>query len=171
MAKKGRKSEYVISIDPSINACGYAIHEVSTGKLVDYGLISPKHAMRAKDKLNDYLSKSRYVMDQVKELLDAYDNIELVTEVPDHWGAQGYEARESGSIYKLTFVCGMICALSKDVMTYLPREWKGQRSKDVMRRRLGKFFKDEKIKLDVDEINHNVLDAIQIGRHHIGKRI
>lgn len=170
MKKRKPKYEYALSVDPSINACGYAVHEISTKKLLDHGLISPKKAIKKKEGASTFIAKSRYVLDTIAEIMDDYgaDSVQLVLEIPDHWGDQGFLARESGSIYKLTFVCGMICSLSPDIVTYLPREWKGQMKKEVMQRRLAKFCAGI---VDIPSLNHNIVDAIGIGRKFLGEKV
>ena len=164
------KFKYALSIDPSINACGYAVHNIRTKELLDHGLISPKKAIKRKESTQSFIEKSRCVLDTIAAVMDEYgaDSVQLVLEIPDHWGDQGYLARESGSIYKLTFVCGMICSLSEHIVTYLPREWKGQMKKEVMQRRLAKFCKDT---IDIKSLNHNVVDAIGIGRKFLGEKV
>ena len=167
---KKPKFKYALSIDPSINACGYAVHNIKTKKLLDHGLISPKKAIKKKEAMPSFIDKSRYVLDTIQDVMDSYEDnsVQLVLEIPDHWGDQGYLARESGSIYKLTFVCGMICSLSEHIVTYLPREWKGQMKKEVMQRRLARFCKGV---IDIKSLNHNVVDAIGIGRKFLGEKV
>ena len=167
---KKPKFKYALSIDPSINACGYAVHNIKTKELLDHGLISPKKAIKKKEGMPSFIDKSRHVLDTIQDVMDDYEDnsVQLVLEIPDHWGDQGYLARESGSIYKLTFVCGMICSLSEHIVTYLPREWKGQMKKEVMQRRLARFCKGV---IDIKSLNHNVVDAIGIGRKFLGEKV
>lgn len=171
--KRETKYEYVLSIDPSINACGWAIHNIKTKKLIEHGLISPKRETTKNEKLSSYLDKARHVMNRIRDMLeefnDGYGSTQLVTEVPSHFGVAGYLARESGSIYKLTFVCGMIAALTDDTVCYEPQAWKGQLKKNVCHNRLDKYYKSQKIV--ITELNHNVADAIGIGYFYLNGRV
>lgn len=174
MKAKGKLSyDCVLSIDPSINACGWAIHKIKNKKLVDYGLISPKKETTKTEKLSSYLDKARYVMNRIHNLMDdatgEYGIVQLVTEVPAHFGVAGYLARESGSIYKLTFVCGMIAALDDNVICYEPQMWKGQLKKNVCHNRLNKRYESQNIV--ITDLNHNVADAIGIGYYYLNGRV
>jgi hypothetical protein len=86
-----------------------------------------------------------------------------VTEVPEHFGTKGYIARETGSVYKLTFVCGMIYGITDNVVGYKPSKWKGQVSKEVTRNRLIRDYPEK----DIANLDHNVVDAIGIGCKYI----
>jgi hypothetical protein len=89
-------------------------------------------------------------------------------EVPDHWSVGGFEARESGSIAKLCFVCGLIYGMQYDMEEFewvLPRGWKGQLPKAVVANRLKEAYVGYGI--DMTELNENVMDAIAIGHFKI----
>jgi len=141
-----------LSIDPSINFCGYCAW--NDKKIIEYGLLNPQ------TKTDDYIEKSRSIFSQIKHLIKRHGIEKLVLEIPTHFGVAGYLARESGSVFKLTFVCGMICSLD-NVQTVEPHRWKGQLSKDVVFRRMNalKLYKG----IDFLEINNNVADGIAIG--------
>jgi hypothetical protein len=98
-------------------------------------------------------------------------------EVPEHWAVGGFEARETGSIAKLCFVCGLIYGMryNEEIEQFelvIPRGWKGQLSKEVVANRL----QDEYLqKYDIDlsgkargtKLNENVMDAIGIGHYKL----
>lgn len=161
----------VLSVDPSINACGFAVHSTSDKELIEYGLVSPKKAARAKDDMFTYISKARMVFDTLKNIHKQYTENDktcvIVLEVPSYFGDAGYLARESGSIHKLAFVCGMISSITSSLVVYEPQQWKGQVPKEVMRRRLARYCTH----IDVDKIDHNSMDAICIGRKFLGEKI
>lgn len=164
---------YVISIDPSINNVGCAVFAILGKKkaaLVHHVLIHPSKFAKSEN----YLAKSRDICQQIVSLINNYDNVQLVTEIPQHFGTGGYLARESGSVQKLTFVAGMIFNIADDVVAYEPNQWKGQLPKDVVARRLQRIYKDLQI---FDEkkkkflMDHNIVDAIGIGHRHIYGKI
>lgn len=146
----------VLAIDPSINNCGIAVFK--DGKLHAWELLHPSKETK------DYIEKSKSIYMQIKVLSKKYHCDYIVTEICDYFGVSGFHARESGSIFKLMFLIGMLCSLP-NVKTIIPRGWKGQLPKDVMRRR---FIKDLP-NLDIEHMDHNVLDAIGIGRWFIQK--
>lgn len=149
----------ILAVDPSINFAGYAIYNGT--KLNSYGLLNPKMDKTFNE---EYIDKSFSIFSQLKKLYKKEKIDKVILEIPEHFGVSGYMARESGSIFKLTFLCGMICSL-KEVITTPPRGWKGQLPKHVMRNRFIKKFPQ----LDIENINHNVLDAIAIGLWHVTK--
>lgn len=173
-----------ISIDPSINNCGYAVF--NDKKLVEYDILHPSSR-----KLT-YLEKSREMIKAIIDICEytsKYDypwkDVQLITEVPQHFGTGGYLARESGDVYKLTFVCGMIYNITPNVIAYTPNEWKAQLPKCVIRARISRLreyklplYKKEKKKcIDCGQMHlehdmdHNILDAIGIGIRHIHGKI
>lgn len=156
----------VISIDPSINFTGFAIHD--NKELIVYKLLTPNKADE------EYSQKSRTIFTQIREIynsiisdtdLQSDDNkIVIVLECPEYWKIAGHAARESGSVYKLTFLCGMIATLDNVVFT-TPSGWKGQQSKDVVNRRLRDVYPN----INIEKMNHNIVDAIGIGKWYIDK--
>lgn len=157
------KIKRIITIDPSINFCGMAIFYGK--KLIEYELLQPKNNS------DDYIDKSFSIFLQVKRKIYALDIDTMVIEVPDNFGAAGYLARESGSVQKLTFVCGMLISLRTKihVVCKLPREWKGQLPKKVVYNRLNNINKYKDI--DFHKINNNIADAIAIGHSYLYGRV
>jgi len=165
-----KKKERLMSIDPSINNLGMAIWDISTKKLVLWKLVHPKVDMRR----NEY-EKALSMSDQLREWSKIYVVNHMVLEVPEHWAVGGFEARETGSIAKLCFVCGLIYGMQYSMETcelVSPRGWKGQMPKEVMANRL----QDEywaKYQIDMNgtatdkKLNENVSDAIGIGHYKI----
>jgi len=163
--------EYVVAIDPSINSVGCAIFKKKTKQLVAKILLHP-----GKISKESYLSKARDIIDQITDVMFKYDtrpgypSVQLVTEIPQHFGVGGYMARESGAILKLTFIAGMIYNITDTVISYEPNQWKGQLPKDVVARRLQKLYPEENI-YDVKKkkfiMDHNVVDACAIGHVYL----
>ncbi len=154
---------YTVSIDPSINFCGYAIHKDK--ELIEYKLL------RSSVKHINFIEKSKYMINKLKSILDKLvmlkGQIQIITEIPQYWGVAGFMARESGAISKLMFLCGMIVSLQENVITLTPNNWKGQLPKDVVNNRLRKIYPD----INIKELNHNIVDAIGIGHYYLTNKI
>lgn len=157
-----------LSIDPSINFTGFAVFKNSEKtKLIHCGIIKTKNTKGKKEVLVDYSMKTVYVVKQLKKIAKKYEVEEVVLEIPEYHGASGYVARESGAIFKLTFLCGVICGSFKDVVMYTPSKWKKQLPKEVVKNRLVKAMPE----IDFEGLRHDTVDSIGIGYFHIHKRI
>lgn len=150
----------VLAIDPSINNCGIAVFDGK--KLVHHELLHPD------DMGKDHVDKSKSMFAQIVEFRDAYKIQKIVIEIPTHWATAGYLARESGSIYKVTFVAGMICSLS-NIVTVTPDGWKCQLPKHVVANRLNRMVQYKE--LNLIKMDHNIVDAIGIGHWYIFGRV
>lgn len=153
------KKNRLMSIDPSINNLGMAIWDMDSKKLLVWKLVHPKVDCR-----KDEYEKSVSMSDQLREWTKIYAVNHMILEVPEHWAVGGFEARETGSIAKLCFVCGLIYGMQYEMETFelvVPRGWKGQLPKKVVANRLQKDY----LQYDIDmvELNENVMDAIGIG--------
>lgn len=158
-----------MSIDPSINNLGMAIWDMPTKKLLMWKLVHPKPNCR-----NNEYAKSLSMSDQLREWGRTYAVNRMILEVPEHWAVGGYEARETGSIAKLCFVCGLIYGMQYDMEHFelvVPRGWKGQLPKDVMANRLqGDYIVygiDMNGTITGTKLNENVADAIGIGHYKL----
>lgn len=162
------KKNRLMSLDPSINNCGMAIWEMGSKTLLARALLHPKKG----NKNNEY-DKSESILEQIRAFLSTYGITHMILEVPEHWAVGGFEARETGSIAKLCFVCGMIYSLKNQMEEFqlvVPRAWKGQLKKEIVANRL----KDEYIQkydFDMTEIDANVMDAIGIGHFKLFGRV
>ena len=157
------KKNRLLSVDPSINNCGIAIWDIDSKKLLLWKLVHPKPNCR-----NNEYAKALSISDQLREWARTYAVNNMILEVPDHWSVGGFEARETGSIAKLCFVCGLIYGMQYDMETFewvLPRGWKGQLPKAVVANRLKEAYVGYGI--DMTELNENVMDAIAIGHFKI----
>ena len=120
----------LMSIDSSINNLGLAIWEMGSKTLIYYQLMHPKVGERGSE-----YTKSTSMLNQIRDLVCEYDVTHMIMEVPEYWAVGGFEARETGSIGKLLFVCGMIYSLEdqniggtiiKEFRLVTPRGWKVQ---------------------------------------------
>jgi hypothetical protein len=142
----------IITLDPSINDCGYAIFRKNRS-LHSYGVIKPEKGLEWKEKAYSILLKI--------ESLKAYCNEDLekiIYEMPEIWfSARGQISKESGALEKLYFVCGMIQGKFEYIAYPLtPSQWKGQLPKDVTLERICK-------KYHLKDITSHEADAIAIG--------
>lgn len=151
-----------MSIDPSINNLGMAIWDMPTKGLLLWKLVHPKPDCRH----NEYI-KAISMCDQLREWAKSYCVDAVIMETPEHWAVGGFEARETGSIAKLSFVCGLLFGMRyepsmKEFELVVPRGWKGQLPKNVVANRLHKEYM-KKYEINMIELNENVMDAIGIG--------
>jgi hypothetical protein len=165
-----QKHSRLMSIDSSINNLGMAIWDMGIKRLLDYRLIHPRVGERG----SEYV-KSQSMLNQIRELVMENYITHMIMEVPEYWAVGGFEARETGSIGKLLFVCGMIYSLKdQDVgATHIeefklvsPRGWKAQLPKEVVANRLQKEYA-EKYGIDMQKMNNNVMDGIAIGHFRL----
>ena len=158
-----KKRIRLLSIDPSINNLGMAIWDVGSKELLLYKLVHPEIGHR-----QDEYKKSLSMLNQLKTWIQVYGVNRMMMEIPEHWAVAGFAARETGSIAKLMFVCGLLYSLVQEleeVKLVTPRGWKGQLSKEVVANRL----QDHYIPLGVDltKIDANVADAIEMGHFYL----
>jgi hypothetical protein len=164
------KKNRLMSIDPSINNLGVAIWDMGNKTLLMHKLVHPKV-----DKRKNEYEKALSMSDQLREWAKVYVVNHMVLEVPSHWAVGGFEARETGSIAKLCFVCGLIYGMQYDMEIFKlvkPSDWKGQMPKEVMANRLQDEYWN-KYKIDMNgtatgkKLNENIADAIGIGHYYI----
>jgi len=164
----------MMAIDPSINFCGVSIFEIKKRELIDAVLVKPEKIV-IRD--GEWYDKAFSIFNQVNLLRKKHGLVAIACELPDYWSVAGYMARESGSITKLSFMCGLFYGMRNDVDRFvfaLPREWKGQLSKDVVRNRLEPHYVKNEKKYSKEEwkkLDHNILDSIGIGHWSLFGRV
>lgn len=164
----------LMTIDPSINYCGVAIFDMKTKELDDAILVRPS---KISQRDGEFYDKAFSVYSKVAEIQKKCHVRQIACELPDHWAVAGFMARESGSITKLAFMCGLLYGMRNDVDKFifsLPRAWKGQLSKDVMKNRIEKTYAGKGKHYTTEEwkdIDHNVCDAIGIGHWRLYGRV
>jgi hypothetical protein len=159
-----KKKIRLMSLDPSINNLGMAIWDLETKTLLMHKLLHP-----LKDAKENEYEKSYSMLMQLKKWNQTYGVNKVICEVPEHWSVSGFEARETGSIAKLCFVCGLIYSLRCEVdemKVVTPREWKGQLPKSVVANRLYEEY-IKKYNIDMIKMNQNVMDAVGIGHFYL----
>lgn len=175
---KDKYDNILMAVDPSINTAGVAIFK--NKKLIHADLITPRKILgktvsteqtvkenKKNSKIIDYVDKARSVYNQIKKLKQDYSVDVVILEVPDYFGVAGYMARESGAVFKLMFVTGMIASFD-NVVALNPQNWKGQMKKHVVANRLRLIYKEIKS----GEIkDHNVIDAIGIAHFYLHGKV
>lgn len=164
------KSKPFMAIDPSINTMGVAFYDKK--ELIAAELWKPEKEFKQSEhyiKTGDMVSRlmERAILEHVQH---------VILEVPEYWGADGFVARESGSIAKMMFLCGgLYCRLIDlgiEMRLVSPRQWKGQLPKNVVRNRLERVFvPNYYTKTEWKDLDHNVMDAVAIGHFHITGRV
>lgn len=159
------KKNRLMSLDPSINNLGMAIWNIDDKKLLLWKLLHPEVGQRRNE-----FDKSLSMLNQVKQWIQIYAVNHIIMETPEHWVVGGFQARETGSMTKLAFVCGMLCSLVNDLAikefkVVTPAEWKGQLPKEVVANRLKEHYLP--LGINLTEIDANVADAIEIGHFYI----
>jgi len=112
------------------------------------------------------------------------DDVELAVEWPRVYdsairqGAKSVSGKDPNDLLPLAGIDAALAALFPGATTtsYAPSEWKGQMPKEVCHARLRKRLDaSELAALDSDldkvapSLRHNVLDAVGIGLHHLGR--
>ncbi len=173
--KTEKKIKTIMAIDPSINYCGVAIFGAKSKELHKAILVTPDKITKRD---GEFYDKAYSVFRQVQHMQEEHNVQAIVCELPDHWSIAGHAARESGSIEKLAFMCGLFYQMRDDVDKFvftLPRGWKGQLSKEVTKNRIKSTYCGKKSwqysEDEWEELNHNVCDAIGIGHWSIYGRV
>lgn len=166
MLIKKKLKQMIMAFDTSINTCGVAVYK--NGKPIFYDLLKPvldkskvistDQKVKTSKKSLDYVDKSRSIFIQAFRLTLKYHPDVVVVEVPEYYGVSAYLARESGSLFKLTFISGMLMTLSGSIAIN-PTTWKGQMPKTVTQNRLALNLP----KIDIMGMDHNICDALGIG--------
>jgi Holliday junction resolvasome RuvABC endonuclease subunit len=144
-----------ISVDPGTRTTGWAIFKEKN--LFLFGKISSNKG--------NWLENTNHIVRCLDSIYNEHFTFGLKVlylEFPEYWaGEQGWAARESGSIQKLSFLCGRIYERFLEYMKVqliTPSKWKGQLPKEVVQKRLKTIFSS----IEKEE-DHNVLDAIGVG--------
>jgi len=163
---------HLVSIDPGYRACGVAIF--FDGRLAHAALV--QSSVRLDTEGEQFVEMGRAVADYVLTHL-AQVGFDVAIEYPQQYTSSP-APREP--VQKLVGVIGSILAqlqartggLNIRSSTYRPREWKGQVPKDVMGRRiLGRLIEEEAQSIPTlrKAALHNVIDAVGVGLHHLGR--
>lgn len=144
----------VLAVDPGQNL-GYCVMKKDL-TILTAGLINVQGSM-------SWDARVPFIIRDVMKIYRKHLPTNFVLEIPEHWsGSAGFAARESGSVYKLTFLAGALFGIMEHsklatIMLLRPSEWKGQMKKELAHRRLFEHIPDAE-----RYTNHNTLDAIAL---------
>jgi hypothetical protein len=173
-------SDVLISIDPGVSVCGVAIFWVGTQELYAAALIQGISDARVPfaDRI-EALAYDAQTWVGAKLKGENYSRT-VAVEIP-----QVYEAaRQKGDQNDLISVAFSAGAVARAVtcsfytgsgplsVSYKPREWKGTIDADTMTARIESRLTDyerRKIEKCAASLRHNVIDAVGIGLHYLGR--
>lgn len=160
----------ILAVDPGIRGCGCALF--SGGRL--YSVAYVKNGTRSKNVVRDAESMARDVWRW------AGDVDELVVEWPQIYATRirsGESTGDPNDLLGLAAVDGAVAAhmWETPVARYLPREWKGQLTKEACHHRIqtrldeGEMARLTQASEEAGSLAHNAWDAVGIGLHHLGR--
>lgn len=151
----------ILAVDPGLHACGAAVFR-DGGELIWCGW--PRGQKEGSGPLAWARMSRAVVVDT-----GLYSPSCLVLEVPQVYG-RGAQKGDPNDLIQLAGVLGAICAEYSycDMVSYAPREWKGQVPKPIMQKRIEMKLRPEERRL-LDGQNHNVWDAVGIGLKYLGR--
>lgn len=160
----------VASVDPGLRLCGLAI-------FTD-GVLTGAHSIAVKERFEGpeaYWRIAREVLTRVGESVPGT----LVIETPQQYAMS---PAPRGQVQALEGVVGALTAVfapgGTSVVSYLPREWKGQLPKDVAFVRILSRLAPSELLVEPNllaAVRHpaskwgHVADAVGIGLHHLGR--
>lgn len=160
---------HLLAVDPGARGAGVAAF---AGGLLRRAAYVENTARRGAD-----AAACRSLAVAVRRYFDAIGRVEF-TEVACEWPqvyAPGKQKGDPNDLLALVGVSVGICALyaGADVSSYLPAQWKAQMPKGVAHERvLARLSAEERNEIwlpSAKGLQHNVLDAIGIGLHHLGR--
>lgn len=154
---------YLMSVDPGVWLCGWALWDATTGELRDAGLARTPDGF-SKEQALKYLCAQLIVNDA-----------RLIIEKPQVYARSKSKGDPNDLIDVAVVVGGLVSQWpAVDTAVYLPRAWKGTVKKEVMVRRIrDKWVTAEECKRvqlpKEKELRHNVWDAVGLGAFHLRK--
>ena len=156
----------VLGVDPSLTGMGWAVFD--NGKLVHAGLVkSDKPYKHAAD-----LGKIAQNLAAALGYADAVDA--LVVEIPQVY-ATG--KGDQNDLIAVSIVAGAVInhfGETEDIVTVLPRQWKGQVPKDIHNGRVMAKLSPAEIRVVEDSTTkskrHNVIDAVGLCQWYLSTK-
>lgn len=159
-SKPDKMKRHLLTIDPSIGALGFAIHDLA-GKVLGVGTI--KQTQTSKHYTTRALTMTRVLRYTIGHLPISV----VVMELPQQWTSiRAIKSRDAESIQKLYYTAGsMLYAMfdsGYDLWFVKPTAWKGQAPKRVMVKRAEQWL--AKSKFAFQSINHHEAEAVLLGK-------
>jgi hypothetical protein len=177
-------STFLVAVDPGIRGCGVACF---TDGVLDRAAYV-KSPARSGNGLWECVAVARAVEDWYEGVADV-----VAVEWPQVYASRIMKGQQGGDKdpNDLLALCGIDAAVAtlllevgwehgnpmspSKFVTYRPREWKGQMTKEACHTRLrSRLSPDETAVVDAasreaKSLAHNMLDAVGIGLHHLGR--
>jgi hypothetical protein len=152
----------LIAIDPGFNGTGIAAF-TDEGRLVDVALVVPPSAGQV-----DFAERLRQAIDALPDSRGA----DLIIEFPDRDDRKG----DITDLFKLAAITGAISVAPQwrgsRISYVFPSEWKGNVPKDIHGRRIvASLTPKERAILEKRGADHNVIDAVGLGKWRFVNRI
>lgn len=150
----------LVSIDPGLNGCGFALWKSAKLIQATYVPNTPK---------GDFKTMRAALLPFGHDR--PFISVELAIELPQVYVASRSKG-DPNDLINLAMLVGYLAASFKNFSLYKPHAWKGQVPKDIMEDRITKRL-DAKEQANLERVPkslaHNMIDAIGIGLHHLGR--
>ena len=153
---------YTIYIDPGLGGTGWAYFSSHSCCSETPELPNAYGVLRGHAK-ETWIQQSNTIRHAFSFLLEKYTARQCVIEFPCLWSGSGLSQASAsrGDLFKLAYLCGSLAAMCgiRGVRVELPspQDWKGQLPKDVVIKRILRFFPEGTI------IKDHEADAIGMG--------
>lgn len=164
---ENKKYDGLIAIDPSIRAAGIAIFDRQ--KLIYTNVLRPSAVVKTMEGISDVLDLAQEAWEKTMGV--SFSPATLVVELPQVY-QQAQLKGDPNDLIPLAIMAGRLWERfkPKNMMLPLPKEWKGNRPKDVvtastmskLSKRELEVFGDDLIRVP-NGLRHNAMDAIGIG--------
>lgn len=161
----------LISFDPGLRDAGVGVWE--NGKLSKAFLIQNPVKKERGGKAWMGMAKELFIKTQHLNGIDTYR--EFISEIPQVYLQDKWKG-DPADLIELAGVVGAAITVQMfwwdDVRTVLPKEWKGQISKEVCKKRIMTILSEEEkanIQWHSSSLDHNIVDAIGIGLYGLGR--
>lgn len=161
------KHDGLLSVDPSIRACGIAIFDRK--KLVYVNVLRPSAVINAAEGIRDVMDLAQDAWE--KTMGASFSPETLVVELPQIY-QQAQLKGDPNDLVPLAIMLGRLWERfkPKNMLMPLPKEWKGQVPKEVMNNRTLASLSKREVEIFSDDLlrvpgglRHNGMDAIGIG--------
>ncbi len=159
--------DFLVALDPGIRGCGVACF--TDGVLDRAGYV--KSPARSGNSAAECIAMARAV-----ESFYEGEASEVAVEWPQVYAStRDKDPNDLLALCGVDTACAVVLAPNGRVVTYRPREWKGQLKKEACHFRLrSRLSPEEALVLAEAEtlaksMAHNMLDAVGIGLHHLGR--
>lgn len=158
----------LLALDPGIRGCGVALFREKT--LVKAAYV--KNAEREGNRASAKATMAREVVWWVTDSEADYRDISVAYELMVSRYSRQQQKGDQNDLIALAEIAGRVCGFCRCVgVDYKPEEWKGQMDKAAAHKRIDERLTpaEKAVIVTAGSLTHNVLDAIGIGLHHLGR--